>query len=158
MSRASKCPFGGTNYRFNSRPFDMQIVGRRQIGTSSRFLSIYGRSSIKLGASLKVNTLDAINGRRSFFGRIRTTIAPLMGLWRVVNHMLMLLLLIGERIVKNGRCSPGILVSNKISAFLQLRTFVCQVVLRTDFTRKSHGFVLSFFISSIFLIGVILIV
>ena len=121
MSRASKCPFGGTNYRFSSRPFDMQIIGQRRIGTSSRFLSIYGRGSIKLGASLKVDILDAINGRWSFAGRIRTTIAPLMGLWRVVNHVLMLLLLIREMIMKNDRCSPRILVCDKIGAFLQPR-------------------------------------
>ena len=159
MSHASKCPFGGMNYMVSIRPFDMQIVWRRWVQTSTRFLSLKGRISIKLSSSLKVNTLNAINGRWSFTGRMRTAIALLMGLWRIVNHVLMLLLLIGERIMKNGRCSPRILVCNKIGAFLQPRTFVGQVVLRTDLARKLHGFILPFVISgSIFLIRVILII
>lgn len=156
MSRASKCPFGGMNHGLSGRPFDMKIVGWQWIRTGTRFMSINDRISIEFGSCLELNTLYAINGRWSFTKRMCTIISPLRGMWWVCNHVL---LWIREGMMKNDRCPPRVFFCDKICAFLQPRTFVCQVVLHIDSTRKIHGFLLSFVhLSKIFLIGIILMI
>ena len=72
-----------------------------------------------------------------------TTIAPLWGLGLVCDKVL--LLLRGERIIKDIGGPTSILFSNVLRAFLKMQAVIGHVVFRTDFARESGKFIISIF-------------